>query len=114
MSTDDKSKIFYKDLSDELITIAKKSYPECEFQVMDMQKLDFSEDTFDFVYSSLAIHYVEDWNKVFKEVYRVLKPNSCFLFSCGHPVRFAMDDGGNAEHLVKKLEIIKEKKTKAE
>lgn len=79
------------DISDELIAIAKSSYPECEFRVMNMENIDFPDESFDFVYSSLAIHYIEDWSKVFNSVYRILKPNSSFLFSCGHPLRFAMD-----------------------
>ncbi len=80
------------DLTKELIDIAKESYLECEFQVMDMERLDFPAESFDFAYSSLAIHYVEDWENVFSHIYKILKPNSYFLFSCGHPVRFAMDN----------------------
>lgn len=86
------------DLSEKLIEIARKSYPECEFSVMDMEHLDFPDESFDFAYSSLAIHYIEDWHQVFREVYRILKPNSYFLFSCNHPVANALettsDDGG--------------------
>lgn len=80
------------DLTIELIDIAEQSYPDCEFVVMDMEQLDFPDESFDFTYSSLAIHYVEDWENVFNRVYKLLKPNSYFLFSCGHPVRFAMDN----------------------
>lgn len=100
------------DLTPELIDIAKDSYPECDFRVMNMEKLDFADEMFDLAYSSLAIHYVEDWNKVFKEVYRVLKPDSSFLFSCGHPVRFSMDSRDNDEYEIIKLEILKNKDTK--
>jgi len=79
------------DLSANLIEIASKSYPECQFKVMDMEQLDFSDESFEFAYSSLAMHYIEDWSQIFREVYRVLKPNSYFLFSCNHPVETAMD-----------------------
>lgn len=98
------------DISSELITIATNSHPECEFQVMDMEHLKFEDNSFDFAYSSLAIHYIEKWNKVFSEVYRILKPNSHFLFSCAHPVRTAMvvtENSVNQE--VRQLAIIKEK-----
>lgn len=92
------------DISSKLIDIAKTSYPDCEFQVMDMEHLAFPDASFDFAYSSLAIHYIKDWQQVFKEVYRVLKPDSYFLFSCNHPVYSAMhavsDDGE-----VKKVEL---------
>jgi hypothetical protein len=56
-----------------------------------MEHLAFDDDSFDFAYSSLAIHYIEDWRQVFTEAYRVLKPNSYFLFSCNHPAYSAMD-----------------------
>ncbi|HEY1041395.1 MAG TPA: class I SAM-dependent methyltransferase [Candidatus Paceibacterota bacterium] len=99
------------DLSDELIDIAKDSYPECEFHVMNMEKLGFPDSSFDFAYSSLAIHYVEDWSIVFKEVFRVLKPNSHFLFSCGHPVRFALSNEKTDDYSTKKLEVRKNNHT---
>lgn len=100
------------DISSGLINIAKKDHPECEFKVMDMEQLDFPENTFDFVYSSLAIHYIEDWTKVFSEVYKVLKPNSIFQFSCLHPVTFAMRGADTDENWVSKLEVVKNKTTR--
>jgi len=85
------SKVTGIDISTGMIEIAKKSYPMYQFQVMDMENLAFGDSSFDFAYSSLAIHYLEDWSKVFKEVYRVLKPGSYFLFSCNHPVSSSME-----------------------
>lgn len=81
------------DISEGLIGIAEESYPKCQFQVMDMEKLEFDDNSFDFAYSSLAIHYLEDWTKALKEAFRILKPGSGYLFSCGHPVYSA------AEHI---------------
>ncbi len=100
------------DISSELIKIASADHPECVFRVMDMEHLDFSDNTFDFAYSSLAIHYIEDWTNAFKEIYRVLKPGSFFLFSCGHPVRYAMRGADTDTEWVSKLEISKNKETK--
>ncbi len=78
------------DISDGLITIAKESYPDCEFQVMDMENLKLEDQSFDFAYSSLAIHYLQDWTKSLKEAYRILKPDSNYLFSCNHPIFSSM------------------------
>ena len=100
------------DISNGLISIAKESYSNCDFSVMDMEKLNFSNKSFDFVYSSLAIHYIKDWTKVFKGVYRVLKFNSFFLFSCGHPIQTAMVVSKNDDvEKIKQLGIIKNKIT---
>ena len=97
------------DITPELVAIAEKSYSECEFRVMNMEHLDFPDAYFDFAYSSLAIHYVEDWTKVLKEVYRVLKLGGSFLFSCGHHVKFCMEDADSEGYSIKKLEIAKNK-----
>jgi ubiquinone/menaquinone biosynthesis C-methylase UbiE len=103
------------DISKELIKIAIESYPECIFKVMDMEALDFPDASFNFAYSSLAIHYIEDWSKVFAETFRVLKPNSYFLFSCGHPIRSAMEvreeDGRPS---IRQLAIVKRLPEKSE
>jgi ubiquinone/menaquinone biosynthesis C-methylase UbiE len=87
------------DLSENLIKIASQSYPNCDFIKMDMEHLDFADNSFEFAYSSLAIHYVEDWHQVFKEVYRTIKPGSYFLFSCEHPIASAMVTIQNDENV---------------
>jgi ubiquinone/menaquinone biosynthesis C-methylase UbiE len=79
------------DVSNSLLTYARDAYSECEFLEMDMEKLSFENESFDFAYSSLAIHYIEDWTETFKEVFRVLRPNSYFLCSCNHPTRFSIE-----------------------
>jgi len=79
------------DISEKLIDIAKSKYPKCDFKVMDMEHLEFEDNSFDFAYSSLAIHYVSDWNKALSEAYRVLKPDSLYTFSCGHPIDSALE-----------------------
>lgn len=57
---------------------------------MDIEKLDFKDDIFDFVYSSLTMHYLKDWKKALKCVHAVLKDNGRFLFSMTHPMFSAM------------------------
>lgn len=80
------------DLSSKSIEIAKRSYQDIEFVVGDMNELPFESESFDFVYSSLAIHYSATPEMAYKEVYRVLKPNGLFLFSIGHPLRWASEE----------------------
>lgn len=43
------------DISEGLIEIAKKENQDIDFQVMDMEKLDFPDESFGLCYSSLAI-----------------------------------------------------------
>lgn len=100
------------DISEKLIEIAQRDYPVCEFSVMDMEKLDFPDESIDFVYSSLAIHYLEGWTQALKEAYRILKPGSYFLFSCCHPVWSAMAvSEQNEKKKIKQLAFIKDRVT---
>ena len=82
-------KIVGIDLSEKSIEIARKSYPNCEFYLADMLNLPFDDNEFDFVYSSLALNHIEDTDRLFKEIYRVLNNDGRLLFSVGHPMRFA-------------------------
>ncbi len=76
------------DISEELINIAKKTFPKIDFQVADVEHLDFSTEEFDFVYSSLVMHYLKDWSPALKNIHRVLRPGGTFLFSTHHPVKW--------------------------
>ena len=79
------------DISKGLIDLAKKSYPDLEFHKMDMEKLNFAKSSFDFVYSSLTIHYVKDWTKTLRGISNIIKKNGRFLFSTHHPVKWGAE-----------------------
>ena len=40
----------------------------------------------DLVVSSLAIHYIEDYDNLCKKIYNLLNDGGEFIFSCGHPM----------------------------
>jgi len=84
-------KIIGIDISKEIIRNAKERYPEIKFHVMDMEKINFKRSSFDFVYSSLVLHYLKDWTKVLKNIHKVLKKNGTFLFSTHHPMRWGAE-----------------------
>lgn len=45
----------------------------------------FDDGSFDIIYASLVIHYLEDLDFVFSEFARALTPGGCFVFSTDHP-----------------------------
>ena len=79
------------DISKGLLDIAKANNPDLEFHEMDMERLEFPDASFDLPYSSLAIHYVDNWTVPLKEAYRILRPGGKYIFSCGHPVDSAVE-----------------------
>ncbi len=78
-------KIVAIDISANLLKLAKKEFPHVEFHQMNMMKLAFADNSFDMVYSSLAFHYTNDWDKLLKEMYRVLRMRGILLFSTHNP-----------------------------
>ncbi len=76
------------DLSEGLVEYAKKDNLDLNFSVMDMEHLGFPDRSFDFVFSNLVFHYVDNWDLIFAEIERVLKPNGTLLFSTDHPVKW--------------------------
>lgn len=74
------------DLSEGMLNIARENYQNVRFLKMDMHELDFDDEEFDFVYSSLTVHYSHDWETVLTEVSRVLKTDGVLLFSSTHPI----------------------------
>ena len=99
------SRVVGVDISSGLINIAKKKFPSVDFRVMDIEQLNFPDESFDLAYSSLVLHYLPTWSKVLSEAYRVLKPGGKFVFSDGHPIESSMeiyDYGKNKKNLLGK------------
>jgi len=43
------------------------------------------ENTFDIVFSALAMYYLKNWSLAIQEFYRVIKPKGCLIISIEHP-----------------------------
>jgi ubiquinone/menaquinone biosynthesis C-methylase UbiE len=49
------------------------------------EQLPFVENAFDIIISSLTLHYLEDWQKIFSKLKRILKTDGTLLYSVQHP-----------------------------
>ncbi len=87
----------------ELIELAKKEYPDIEFDVMPMENLNFPENSFDVVYSSLVMHYSPDWRIPLAQVKKVLKPGGIFLFSTHHPLWWSAEKVREKDKFITRL-----------
>ena len=56
------------------------------YRVCSLEEYEYPKDTWDVVLSNLALHYVADLEKIFRKVYRSLRPGGVFLFNIEHPV----------------------------
>jgi ubiquinone/menaquinone biosynthesis C-methylase UbiE len=58
----------------------------------DMEHLELSPESFNVVYSSLALHYIEHLTALMSAVYRALVPGGSLVFSVEHPMFTAPAD----------------------
>lgn len=102
------SKVVGIDISDKMLEIAK-SENDCDnvsFIQMSMNDLSTCEGKFDVVLSSLAVHYIENFDKLLTSIYGLLNDNGIFIFSQEHPLttalkkgpRWSRDESGNIVH----------------
>jgi SAM-dependent methyltransferase len=57
-----------------------------KYSQADMECLRLPPDTYDLVFSGLALHYVDDLELVIREVKEALKAKGTFVFSVEHPI----------------------------
>lgn len=56
------------------------------YELCGIEEYDYPAGTYDLVISNLALHYIENLENVYRNVYRTLKAGGCFLFNIEHPV----------------------------
>lgn len=79
------------------VAMAESSGDTIRYINMSMTELRDLNQKFDFVYSSLAFHYVKDFDVLMTDIYSLLNENGCLLFSQQHPIVTATV-GGNGHY----------------
>ena len=67
------------DISKEMIS--NIDHPNIEAILADVKSLPFNSETFDLIYMRNVLHYIDEPEKGFSEIYRCMKSNAYFLFS---------------------------------
>jgi SAM-dependent methyltransferase len=91
------------DLSENMLSRARAETadPGVRYLRADLESLELPEETFDLAYSSLVLHYVEDFVRLVAGVFQTLVSSGHLVFSIEHPIFMASragwmatDDGG--------------------
>lgn len=79
------------DISQKMIARAKADTADAAitYEIADLDRLTLPDGAFDFAYSSLALHYIEEFGGLVETVYRALVPGSRFVFTVEHPIFMA-------------------------
>ena len=68
--------------------------PQITYRLTDIERLELPDASFDLVYSSLALHYIEDFGSVCAVIRRLLVPGGRLVFSVEHPIFTAPSNPG--------------------
>lgn len=76
------------DISHKMLDIAreKTTFKQVEYICSAMEDFEAQASSFDVVLSSLALHYIADFEEVAKKAHHCLKPGGSFVFSVEHPI----------------------------
>lgn len=76
------------DISEKMLSVAKSktNFENVVYQCVAMEEMEFAKEEFDVVISSLAMHYIKDFEAIVDKVYTYLKRGGNFVFSVEHPV----------------------------
>ena len=81
------------DISENMLRVAcrEANDPKIEYRKMDMCAIGelMNRERFDLIYSSLAFHYVEDFDRLCADIYALLSADGILLFSQEHPLNTA-------------------------
>ncbi|MFC4437714.1 MULTISPECIES: class I SAM-dependent methyltransferase [Natrialbaceae] len=74
------------DVSEAMLAYARDRQPSASFVRADLGTgLPFADREFDGIASSLAFHYLREWEPLFRKLRRILRPRGWLVFSVQHP-----------------------------
>lgn len=96
------------DISEKMLQMAEKENKSDNVQFLRISMNDLSSlnQKFDIILSSLAVHYIENFDKLLKDIFELLNDGGLFIFSQEHPLTTALkkesywsrDNDGNILH----------------
>ena len=78
------------DVSEKMLGRARRETDSrVSYERADLESYAPPPAAFDLAYSSLAFHYVEDFQRLVQRVHRALRPGASFIFTIEHPIFMA-------------------------
>ena len=80
--------VWASDISPTLISLAKNKYKSINIKYLVQDGSDFKKlptTYFDIVIMNMTIHYIYNLNKLFRNIYKILKPAGRLIFTSDHP-----------------------------
>lgn len=76
------------DLSEKMLEVARRktSFDQVRYLCMPIEDINFKNQSFDVVISSLAFHYIQSFEEIARKVNACLTEEGTFIFSVEHPV----------------------------
>lgn len=108
------------DLSQNMIDRARADTADqaIAYRIADIEMLDLPEMAFDLVYSALTFHYIADFGRLARMIYKALSPGGNLVFTIEHPIFMAaarpdwiVDGDGNKTWPVNGYSIEGERRT---
>lgn len=80
------------DISIKMLEVAERENTSLNIKYINKSMTDLNEITekYDVVFSSLAVHYIEDFDKLVSDIYNLLNQGGYFIFSQEHPLTTAL------------------------
>lgn len=98
------------DISPVMLNIAKSENPNLDLRLGSGYNIPFNKK-FDIIVASLVLSHINNWEKIFKQIKRVLKRGGYFIFSIENPVSDITIKTGNKNPLIRKFQdYFKERK----
>lgn len=88
------------DVSAKMLARAKNETqdPQISYVQADLEMVELERAKYDLVYSSLAFHYIENLERLFKQAHGSLKPGGRLVCSIEHPIYTASQGAGWIHH----------------
>lgn len=81
------AKVTGVDISEKCIELARKKFPDQDFEAMDFEKTTFKNQSFDAIVAIFAVMYKASLDSVFKEFKRLIKKDGHIIIVVPHPIR---------------------------